>query len=131
MSKLNNMGIFCAKNPIQSILFQTRFFLLRFAKKAQKRLEFGSKPKTKHIVDWIMAAKFSKAHQNSQDLSSAYHVLNKEIQGCETQNTFYLYRHQNRSFHIDYFFCPTTILQSFEIKPYEKWINYRTIFQSW
>jgi len=28
--------------------------LLRFAKKAQKRLEFGSKPKTKHIVDWIL-----------------------------------------------------------------------------
>ncbi|MFZ2262049.1 MAG: hypothetical protein WAV63_00020, partial [Trichococcus flocculiformis] len=60
----------------------------------------------------------------SAGLDSAYHVLNKEIQGCETQKTFYLYRHQTRPFHIDYFFCPTTILQSFEIEPYDKWISY-------
>ena len=60
----------------------------------------------------------------SAGLDSAYHVLNKEIQGCETQKTFYLYRHQTRPFHIDYFFCPATILQSFEIEPYDKWISY-------
>lgn len=52
MSKLNNMGIFCAKTQYK--VHSKLDSLLRFAKKAQKRLEFGSKPKTKHIVDWIL-----------------------------------------------------------------------------
>jgi hypothetical protein len=43
-------------------------------------------------------------------LVSAYHSRYAEAQGRETRPTFFLYRHQQRPYHIDYCFLPTTWL---------------------
>jgi len=43
-------------------------------------------------------------------LVSAYHSRYAEAQGSETRPTFFLYRHQQRPYHIDYCFLPTTWL---------------------
>ena len=40
-------------------------------------------------------------------LESAYHRRYQEAQGRETRPTFFLYRHQQRPYHIDYCFLPT------------------------
>lgn len=57
-------------------------------------------------------------------LVSAYHTLNREVQGCETQKAFYLYKHKPKSYHIDYFFSPMNIIKSMTIGNYEKWNQY-------
>lgn len=57
-------------------------------------------------------------------LVSAYHTLNREVQGCETQKTFYLYKHKPKSYHIDYFFSPMNIIKSMTIGNYEKCNQY-------
>jgi hypothetical protein len=43
-------------------------------------------------------------------LVSAYHSRYAEEQGRETRPTFFLYRHEQRPYHIDYCFLPTTWL---------------------
>jgi endonuclease/exonuclease/phosphatase family metal-dependent hydrolase len=43
-------------------------------------------------------------------LVSAYHSRYAEEQGHETRPTFFLYRHQQRPYHIDYCFLPTNWL---------------------
>jgi len=43
-------------------------------------------------------------------LVSAYHSRYEEAQGRETRPTFFLYRHRQRPYHIDYCFLPTTWL---------------------
>jgi hypothetical protein len=43
-------------------------------------------------------------------LASAYHSRYAEAQGRETRPTFFLYRHRQRPYHIDYCFLPTTWL---------------------
>jgi hypothetical protein len=43
-------------------------------------------------------------------LVSAYHSRFAEAQGQETRPTFFLYRHRQRPYHIDYCFLPTTWL---------------------
>jgi len=43
-------------------------------------------------------------------LVSAYHSRYAEEQGRETRPTFFLYRHQQRPYHIDYCFLPATWL---------------------
>jgi endonuclease/exonuclease/phosphatase family metal-dependent hydrolase len=42
----------------------------------------------------------------SNRLISAYHAHNGENQGNETRPTYYLYRYQHKSFHLDYVFVP-------------------------
>jgi exodeoxyribonuclease-3 len=39
-----------------------------------------------------------------KDIHSAYHLHHKQTQGKEQHPTFYLYRHQNKPYHIDYCF---------------------------
>jgi hypothetical protein len=41
---------------------------------------------------------------------SAYHSRYAEAQGRETRPTFFLYRHRQRPYHIDYCFLPATWL---------------------
>jgi endonuclease/exonuclease/phosphatase family metal-dependent hydrolase len=43
-------------------------------------------------------------------LVSAYHSRYAEEQGRETRPTFFLYRHEQRPYHIDYCFLPTAWL---------------------
>jgi len=57
------------------------------------------------------------------NLVSSYHVLENEIQGKESIPTFFLHRHQERKYHIDYFFCEQRINRHIQIGNFEKWIN--------
>jgi endonuclease/exonuclease/phosphatase family metal-dependent hydrolase len=43
-------------------------------------------------------------------LVSAYHSRYEEVQGRESRPTFFLYRHLQRPYHIDYCFLPATWL---------------------
>ena len=54
----------------------------------------------------------------------AYHYLTNEEQGEETKNTFYLYRHLDRGFHIDYCFIHPELLKSYEVLDDEKWLKF-------
>jgi endonuclease/exonuclease/phosphatase family metal-dependent hydrolase len=59
-----------------------------------------------------------------QGLVSAYHHYYGEAQGAETRNTFYMYRQQDRGFHIDHCFVPrawTPHLRSVQIGAYADW----------
>lgn len=59
-----------------------------------------------------------------QGLLSAYHFLSGEEQGKETKNTFYLYRHKDKGYHIDYCFINPHHLKNFEILTDEKWLQF-------
>lgn len=54
-------------------------------------------------------------------LISAYHYVTGEEQGKETQNTFYLYRHKDKGFHIDYCFTNASNIKDFHVLPFEFW----------
>jgi len=56
-------------------------------------------------------------------LSSAYHTLNNEKYGEESIPTFYLYRHKDKSYHIDYGFISKLKKCSYEIGEFDKWIK--------
>ncbi|HIX02422.1 MAG TPA: hypothetical protein H9861_06670 [Candidatus Ligilactobacillus excrementigallinarum] len=56
-------------------------------------------------------------------LYSAYHYLNHEKQGEEVQATFYLYRHVDRSYYIDYCYCNLNKMREFEIGNLNKWLS--------
>jgi endonuclease/exonuclease/phosphatase family metal-dependent hydrolase len=44
-------------------------------------------------------------------MRSVYHVQTREPQGRETVSTFYLYRHPNKGYHIDYAFVSQSLLE--------------------
>jgi exonuclease III len=55
---------------------------------------------------------------------SLYHTYFKEDQGLETQPTFYLYRNQEKNYHLDYCFAPTHWahkLKSVSVGAYADW----------
>lgn len=57
-------------------------------------------------------------------LVSAYHQHYGEAQGIETRSTFYIYRKQERGFHIDYCFVLkawTPYLRSIQVGAYADW----------
>jgi exodeoxyribonuclease-3 len=63
----------------------------------------------------------------SKDIHSLYHRHFSEQQGKETQPTFYLYRHEDKPYHIDYCFVSNSLLRSmngFKIGRYEEWKMY-------
>ncbi|MBQ8761831.1 MAG: endonuclease/exonuclease/phosphatase family protein [Clostridia bacterium] len=58
------------------------------------------------------------------NIVSAYHYFMKEQSGKETQPTFYLYRHYDKPYHIDYCFGNPKHFKSFDILEYKKWIQF-------
>lgn len=58
---------------------------------------------------------------------STYHLHHKQTQGTEEHPTLYLYRHKNRSYHIDYCFVSADMvekLESVEVGAHEFWTKY-------
>lgn len=69
-------------------------------------------------------------HSNVVDLLeekgifSAYHLYFNQTQGTEEHPTFYLYRHKDKTYHLDYCFVSTDIadnIESVEIGKYGDW----------
>ena len=55
---------------------------------------------------------------------SCYHLLHKQTQGKENHPTFYLYRHKDKPYHLDYCFASADLaghIQSVEIGDYDAW----------
>lgn len=74
-------------------------------------------------------ANFSKvaAKLERVKLTSVYHHHRNEPYGEESQNTLFMYRKQDKGFHIDYCFAPKDWLQylnSFEIGDYDYWSQF-------
>ena len=59
----------------------------------------------------------------SCNLISTYHKLNNEEQGKESQSTFYLYRHLDKPYHIDYVYASEGIVTDLKILDAEDWIE--------
>jgi exonuclease III len=62
-----------------------------------------------------------------KNIHSSYHLSRKQIQGKEKHPTFYLYRHKDRSYHIDYCFISADMaekLQNVKIGNYDSWKQY-------
>lgn len=58
---------------------------------------------------------------------SCYHLHHKQIQGKEAHPTFYLYRHKDKPYHLDYCFASADMAEkilSVEIGDYEYWRPY-------
>lgn len=58
---------------------------------------------------------------------STYHLYHKQEQGSEKHPTLYMYRHKDKSYHIDYCFASadfTNNLRSVVIGDYESWTKY-------
>lgn len=49
-------------------------------------------------------------------LKSLYHFQTKEEQGSETKSTFFMYRHPDKPYHIDYAYLPTASLENASIE---------------
>ncbi len=63
----------------------------------------------------------------SKGIFSTYHLYHKQTQGKEEHPTLYLYRHQDKPYHIDYCFVSADFankLQSVEIGDYDFWTKY-------
>lgn len=58
----------------------------------------------------------------AKNLCSAYHFTRNESQGKETEQTFYMHRHLNRGYHIDYCFLAPQRIAGFEILDPQKWL---------
>ena len=63
----------------------------------------------------------------AKGIHSVYHTYYNQAQGQEQHPTFYLYRHQNKPYHLDYCFVSTDLLQQLttvEIGNYNSWVDY-------
>lgn len=67
---------------------------------------------------------FAVAQLADIGLQSAYHHTNNEKHGEESNNTFYLYGHKDKNYHIDYCFLNPKRLKSFSILSQEQWLDY-------
>lgn len=61
---------------------------------------------------------------NEAGLVSAYHYITGEKQGKEKQNTFYLYRHFDKGYHIDHCFINKSNIKTYKIENKEIWLSY-------
>ena len=60
-------------------------------------------------------------------IHSAYHLHHHQIQGKELHPTFYLYKHQNKPYHLDYCFVSADLakrLLSVEVGEHNYWTKY-------
>ena len=59
------------------------------------------------------------------NITSLYHHVTGEPQGKEKQKTFYMYRKQNKPYHIDYIFMSNTLLNSssLTVHDFKNWIE--------
>ena len=58
---------------------------------------------------------------------SSYHLFHNQLQGEEKHPTLYMYRHQDKPYHIDYCFVSEDMaerIQSVEIGDYHYWMQY-------
>ena len=63
----------------------------------------------------------------SKGIFSTYHLHHKQLQGAEKHPTFYMYRHKDKAYHIDYCFVSDDMLeklQSVEVGEYDSWAKY-------
>ena len=66
-------------------------------------------------------------HLGKIGIHSCYHIHHKQNQGTEKHPTLYMYRHQNKPYHIDYCFVSESMikrLKSVEIGDFEYWSKY-------
>ncbi|RYY67773.1 MAG: endonuclease/exonuclease/phosphatase family protein [Chitinophagaceae bacterium] len=64
---------------------------------------------------------------DEKDIHSCYHFHHQQIQGKEEHPTFYLYRHQDKPYHIDYCFASRDLIDkiaSVEIGEFSFWKQY-------
>mgnify|MGYP000989620219 CR=1 FL=1 len=57
-----------------------------------------------------------------QDLFSAYHMFFQESQGKESKPTFFMHRHKDKPYHIDYMFYNPLKISNFSVGSFEDWI---------
>ncbi len=58
---------------------------------------------------------------------SLYHLYHKQVQGQELHPTYFMYRHKNRAYHIDYCFASSDLalqLKSVKLGDFDYWKNY-------
>lgn len=70
-----------------------------------------------HVVE-----RLSKKH-----ITSCYHLHHQQLQGKEKHPTFYLYKHKNKPYHLDYCFASkdmTDRISSVEIGKHRYWMKY-------
>jgi endonuclease/exonuclease/phosphatase family metal-dependent hydrolase len=63
-------------------------------------------------------------HLEDKGIFSAYHLYHKQVQGREADPTFYLFRHLDKPYHIDYCFVSADIAKhiiSVEIGAHDYW----------
>ena len=62
-----------------------------------------------------------------KSIFSCYHLHHKQVQGKEQHPTFYLYKHKDKPYHLDYCFASTDMIdkiQTVEIGDYDFWKQY-------
>lgn len=62
-----------------------------------------------------------------KEIHSLYHYYHKEEQGKETRPTLYMYRHEDKPYHIDYCFASTDFiekLRSLDVGEFKEWRQY-------
>jgi exonuclease III len=60
----------------------------------------------------------------NKNIFSSYHLFHKKIQGKETHPTLYMYRHQDKPYHIDYCFASADLIKkltSVEVGAHSNW----------
>ncbi len=60
----------------------------------------------------------------SKNIFSTYHKFHKQVQGKETHPTLFMYRHENKPYHIDYCFASSDFIEkltSVEVGQYKDW----------
>ena len=66
-------------------------------------------------------------HLEKKGIRSCYHLHHQQKQGKEVHPTFYLYKHKDKPYHLDYCFASTDMtdkMQSVEIGDYDFWKQY-------
>jgi len=66
-------------------------------------------------------------HLEAKEIYSAYHLYHGQIQGKEQHPTWYMYRHEDKPYHLDYCFVSKDLadsIDSVEIGDFASWARY-------